>query len=114
MWEIEVTDEFRDWYDALTDDQQDAVNARVDLLEQEGPALRRPTVGEIKGSTYDPRMKELRCSRDGTLRILFIFDPRRAAILLVGGDKTGRWREWYRDAIPQADRLYAAYLDEVA
>jgi len=106
-------DEFRDWYEALTDDQQDAVNARVDVLEQQGPSLRRPAVGEIKGSAYDLRMKELRCSRDGVLRILFIFDPHRTAILLVGGDKTGRWLEWYRDAIPRADRLYAACLDEV-
>jgi hypothetical protein len=58
-------------------------------------------------------MKELRVSAEGQLRVLFAFDPRRAAILLLGGDTTGRWAEWYRTAIPEADRLYDAYLEEL-
>jgi len=45
------------------------------------------------------------------LCILFAFDPRRMAILLLGGDKTGQWREWYREAIPLADDLYDAHLE---
>lgn len=58
-------------------------------------------------------MKELRASEGGALRVMFAFDPRRHAILLVGGDKTGRWSEWYEWAIPVADDLYDVYLDEL-
>lgn len=115
-WEVELTDEVRDWYWSLSPDEQDAVEARIDLLEQRGPALKRPVVGEIKGSAHDPRMKELRLSvGDAALRVLFTFDPRRAAILLVAGNKAEgeRWGGWYRTAIPRADRLYAEYLDEL-
>jgi hypothetical protein len=57
-----------------------------------------------------PNLKELRTTAEGShLRVLFAFDPRRAAILLLGGDTTGRWEEWYRKAIPQAERLYAGH-----
>ena len=56
-------------------------------------------------SEFAPRIKELRCSSDGTLRVLFMSDPRRTAILLLGGNKSGRWQEWYRAAIPTADAL---------
>lgn len=60
-------------------------------------------------------MKELRCSKDGALRILLIFDPLRQAVLLLGGDKGegSRWNDWYATAVPQADSLYDAYLDEL-
>jgi hypothetical protein len=113
VFEIEYTDEFETWWDTLTIEQQEAISARIDLLAQRGPALKRPAVGEIKGSRFDPRMKELRVGQDGTLRILFVFDPRRTAILLVGGDKTGPWNAWYTAAIPEADRLYEQHLTEI-
>ena len=58
-------------------------------------------------------MKELRASEGGALRVLFTFDPRRHAILLLGGDKSGRWQEWYESAIPSADDLYDLYLEEL-
>ena len=58
-------------------------------------------------------MKELRASSDGALRALFMFDPRRQVILLLGGDKSGQWEQWYRWAIPTADDLYDVYLDEL-
>ena len=58
-------------------------------------------------------MKELRISKGGALRILFAFDPRRMAILLVGGDKSGRWERWYTEAIPLADTLYGQHLREL-
>lgn len=48
------------------------------------------------------------------MRILFVFDPRREAILLVAGDKSGRWREWYREAIPVAEARYDEYLEYLA
>jgi hypothetical protein len=111
MWEVLYTDEFGTWFESLTEDQQDAVIARVDLLEAQGPALGRPTVDTIAGSRH-PNMKELRVSKGGAIRILFAFDPRRQAVLLVGGDKTGQWQAWYEKAIPLADRLFDDYLRE--
>jgi hypothetical protein len=106
-WTVEYTDEFGEWWDTLTEEEQETLAQRVERLQAQGPNLKRPTVGEIKGSDFDPRMKELRAD---TMRVLFIFDPRRTAILLVGGDKTGTWQRWYRSAVPEADRLYREHL----
>lgn len=111
MWEVVYTDQFGDWFEMLQEDQQDAVIARVELLEAEGPALGRPTVDTIEGSRH-PNMKELRVSKGGAIRILFAFDPRRQAVLLLGGDKSGRWNAWYAEAIPLADDLFDEYLVE--
>jgi hypothetical protein len=111
MWEVLFTDEFGAWFEALTEDQQDAVVARVELLEVEGPALGRPTVDTIAGSRH-PNMKELRVSKGGAIRVLFAFDPLRQAVLLIGGDKTGQWVAWYEEAIPIADDLFDEYLRE--
>lgn len=113
-WGVEMTDQCLGWYRSLDDEDTVAVNAAIDLLEERGPMLGRPTVGEIdlsreKGA-HPHNMKELRA---GDFRILFIFDPRRAAILLVGGDKAGNWTKWYREAIPEAERLYAEYLGDL-
>lgn len=113
-FEVETTDEFAEWYGSLTREEQAAIDVRVELLADEGPALKRPVVGEITGSKFDPQMKELRVSAGvSALRILFVFDPRRTAILLVGGNKAGSWNAWYRTAIPEADALYEIYLDEI-
>ncbi len=112
VWEVEFTDQFGTWWDQLTPHQQEALDERVMLLAQEGPKLKRPVVGKISQSRHE-HMKELRTSAGGALRVLFAFDPRRHAILLLGGDKTGRWKEWYRTAIPEADELYDAHLQEL-
>jgi hypothetical protein len=56
-------------------------------------------------------MRELRI---GTIRVLFAFDPHRVAILLLGGDKRGTWNDWYASALPEADDLYEAHLEEIA
>lgn len=112
VWEIEVTDEFEDWWDALSVDQQEAVSDRVVLLGQRGPDLGRPVVERIHRSRHH-NMKELRASKGGALRVLFMFDPRRQMILLLGGDKTGEWNDWYDTAIPLADDLYDNYLEEL-
>jgi hypothetical protein len=111
-WQVEVTDEFTAWYEGLDPEQQDRVNAAIDELEERGPALGRPWVDTLAGSKL-ANLKELRVHRDGHLRILFVFDPRRTAILLLGGDKTRQWAEWYRWAIPEAERLYDMYLEEL-
>jgi hypothetical protein len=108
-WPIEVTDQFETWYAGLSQIDREAVNAAVDALEQRGPGLGRPLVGEIAGSRRG-QLKELRIR---TIRILFRFDRRRTAILLIGGDKRGTWKAWYRAAIPLADDLFDEYLAEL-
>jgi hypothetical protein len=111
-WEVVLTDECRDWYFGLDDKQRAALIARVDLLAEEGPNLGRPTVDSIETSRHH-NMKELRVSKEGELRVLFVFDPLRQAVLLLGGDKTGAWNDWYRWAIPRADDLYDEYLQDL-
>ncbi|HEV8635462.1 MAG TPA: type II toxin-antitoxin system RelE/ParE family toxin [Chloroflexota bacterium] len=109
-WEVEYTDEFAAWWDTLTAAQQ--VEQAVVALSLEGPALGRPLVDTIKGSRL-PHLKELRVSKGGALRVLFVFNPLRTAVLLLGGDKSGRWAEWYQTAIPEAEKLYGVHLDEL-
>ena len=110
-WEVEYTDEFGAWWETLTEPERDRVAAAVRRLSERGPTLGRPYVDTIRTSRH-ANVKDLR-PRGGNIRILFAFDPRRVAILLLGGDKTGRWQEWYEWAIPEADRLYDIYLDEL-
>ncbi len=110
MWVIEYTDEFGDWWSTLDETAQEAIAHDVDVLEQIGPGLGRPTVDTLKGSRF-PNMKELRTKcGDHAIRILFAFDPRRTAILLIGGDKSGD-RRFYERIIPLADHLYQEHLD---
>ena len=111
-WEVEVTDEFVEWWDSLTEDEQERVTAVVTQLEASGPALPRPLADTIRGSRHR-NIKEL-IPPASTIRVLFAFDPRRVAILLIGGDKAGRWNEWYEEFVPVADRLYDEHLEEIA
>lgn len=110
-WEVEFTDEFEVWWNMLSADEKDSVEATVGFLEERGPGLGRPLVDTVKGARH-PNMKELR-PPGGNLRILFAFDPRRTAILLLGGDKTNQWQVWYQEAIPKADDLYDEYIEEL-
>lgn len=87
MWEVEVTDAFVAWWSTLSDAQREDVTDRVDLLAERGPDLGRPVVDRIHSSRHQS-MKELRAAKGGALRVLFSFDPRRQAILLLGGDKS--------------------------
>ncbi|HEU4644582.1 MAG TPA: type II toxin-antitoxin system RelE/ParE family toxin [Burkholderiales bacterium] len=108
-WEVEYTDEFGDWWNGLTEAEQVSVDASVQLLEARGPRLGYPHSSGIAGSRH-PRMRELRIQHRGRpYRVLYAFDPRRAAILLIGGDKTGEGR-WYETFVPLADRLYDEHL----
>jgi hypothetical protein len=108
MWDVEYTDQFGEWWDGLNHEEQDAIAAAVEILQERGPGLGRPLVDTIKGSRHS-HMKELRPTA-GNIRILFAFDPRRTAILLIGGDKSGRWEVWYEEMIPIADRMYDEHL----
>lgn len=108
-WEIEFTNEFEQWWDGLTEGGQEDVAAKVKVLRKFGPALRRPHSGPIRLSKHS-NMKELIIQHAGNpYRVLYAFDPRRCAILLIGGDKTGDNR-WYEVYVPVADKLYDEHL----
>lgn len=113
QWHIEVTPQFEGWWDDLTEKQQEILDDRIQLLGERGPELKRPVVGKIVGSRH-PNMKELIASTKGAeLRVLFAFDPRRSAVLLLGGDKSGQWNKWYASAIELADELFDKHLAEI-
>ena len=108
-WAVEFTDEFERWWNALSEDEQDSVDQMVRLLQARGPSLGRPHADLIHSSRH-ANMKELRVQHAGRpYRVLFAFDPKRCAILLAGGDKTGNDR-WYEEFVPIADRLYDEHL----
>lgn len=108
-WEVEYSDEFGEWWETLLEMEQASVDASVSLLEDYGPNLRFPYSSGINGSKHG-NMRELRIQHEGRpFRILYAFDPRRCAILLLGGDKTGDDR-WYDKNIPIADRLYDEHI----
>ena len=108
-WEVEYTDELGDWWASLTEAEQESIDASVRLQEEKGPGLGFPHSSGIKGSRH-PHMRELRIQHEGRpYRILYAFDPRRCAILLLGGDKTGNDR-WYLSQVPLADRLYDTHI----
>ncbi len=111
-WEVEYTSEFGAWWDGLNIGEQKDVSLAVTLLEEKGPALRRPHVGAISNSRH-ANMKELVIQHAGRpYRVLFVFDPRRTGILLIGGDKTGNNR-WYHEFIPVADTLFDDHLKQM-
>src|SRR3954463_13114050 len=89
-------------------DSHRLVNQAILVLERNGPAEGRPLVDTVTASRIS-NMKELRPPSTGRseIRILFVLDPWRSAVLLVAGDKSGQWKRWYRDAIPEAEQLYA-------
>jgi len=104
MWKVDAVPEVRAWIAGLDADSQERIEILLRLLERHGPTLGRPYCDLVKGSGLK-NMKELRASsqRDEALRILFCFDSARAAILLVGGDKSGEWGSWYDENIPVAE-----------
>lgn len=111
-WEVEVTDECDAWFDTLTDAEAKSVFAIVDYLEEKGPDLEFPYSSSVEQSRHN-HMRELRIQHKGRpFRVLYAFDPRRVAILLLGGDKTGDPR-WYDTNVPRADDLYDVHLKEI-
>ena len=110
-WEIEYTDEFEEWWDTLSAEEQESIAVSVGLVETLGPNLPRPHSDTIKGSKFN-NMKELRTQHAGQpYRTLYAFDPKRTAILLIGGKKSGD-KNWYKTNISIADRLFAQHLKE--
>lgn len=108
-YEVEVTDEWLEWYEGLSGAEQDEIAATIGMLEERGPHLPFPYSSSISSSRFS-HMRELRTQVHGRpFRTLYAFDPRRMAILLIGGDKTGDDR-WYDVFVPKADHLYDEHL----
>jgi hypothetical protein len=109
-YEVEVTDEWLGWFDALTAEEQEEIAATIGLLENRGPHLPFPNSSGVASSRHS-HMRELRTQVQGRpYRTLYAFDPRRVAILLIAGDKTGDDR-WYEVFVPRADDLYDEHLE---
>jgi hypothetical protein len=110
-WTVLFHDAFDTEFEALVEELQDELLAHAKLLAAFGPDLGRPTVDTLKGSRHS-NMKELRLSWNGQVwRVAFAFDPRRQAILLVGGDKAGAdQRRFYKRLLTVADARYDAHL----
>ena len=119
MWDIEY-DYILEWLDAQDDETVADVFAALEVLRDVGPALGRPLVDSIKGSSLK-NMKELRPTspKDTEIRILFAFDPERKAVMLLAGDKSRgksgklRWSGWYKTAIPLAEKIYERHVAEL-
>jgi hypothetical protein len=108
-WEVEYTDEFEAWWVGLDEDEQIDVDAVVGLLAERGPHLPYPYSSDVKGGRYSA-IRELRIQHKGKpYRVLYAFDPRRAAILLIGGRKTGGSR-WYQKYVPLAEKIYEEHM----
>jgi hypothetical protein len=114
LWEVWFYREFDPEYDALPADVQDELLAQLKLLQQFGPHLGRPRVDTLNASKH-ANMKELRFdAADGAWRFAFAFDPKRRAVVLVGGDKSGGGeKRFYRQLIAKADERFNRHLTEV-
>jgi hypothetical protein len=110
-WEVEGTDEFQTWFSGLTPFERISVAAKIELLIEKGPSLGRPHADTLQGSKI-ANLKEFIIQHCGDpYRVIFVFDPRRTAILLLGGQKADK--KWYKTAIPQAEKIYDQYLKEL-
>lgn len=111
-----MTPEVRAWlHDLRHRDRTSAilVGQAIGMLIEAGPELGRPLADRVHHSRLG-NLKELRPGSAGRseIRILYVFDPRRSAVLLVAGDKAGQWDAWYRRAIPLAEERYEQYLKQ--
>lgn len=113
-WTVEFHDEFDPEFDALAEAVQDELLAQLKLLEIIGPALGRPRVDTLNGSAH-ANMKELRfAADDGQWRAAFAYDPRRRAIVLVAGDKSGgSEKRFYKQLIAKADKRFTAHCQRL-
>ncbi|MFG1868991.1 type II toxin-antitoxin system RelE/ParE family toxin [Micromonospora arborensis] len=114
MWDVKLHPEVEEWFLDLcrTDPASaDLISEAIDLLTEHGPALGRPLVDRLKGSSFH-HMKELRPGSAGSteVRMIFAFDPLREAVFLVAGDKSGQWQSWYQTAVPLADDRFQEHL----
>lgn len=109
---VRRTSEFKDWFDQQDKPLRRAILAHIGLLQERGPRLSRPHADTLKGSKLT-NLKELRVQHRGDpYRILYAFDPKRQALLLVGGNKAED-KKWYDKMIPRAEKLFEAHLEDL-
>ncbi len=113
-WEVEFHEDFDPEFDTLPEDVQSELRSHALLLEQFGPQIGRPRVDTLRGSRH-ANMKELRFdAADGVWRVAFAFDPKRKAVLLIAGDKSGGGeRKFYRQLIAKADERFDEHLSRM-
>lgn len=113
-WEVLLHDAFVEELEQLNESFQDEFFAHAKLLANYGPHLGRPAIDTLKGSTYF-NMKEMRFSwQQEVWRVAFAFDPRRQAILLVGGNKCGvNQSRFYKRLIQVAEHRYQEHLQDL-
>jgi hypothetical protein len=110
-WKVNQTVELETWFLEQDEDAKEDILASVKILSEIGPTLGRPHVDTLAGTAIK-NLKELRIQSNGRpFRVLFVFDPKRTAILLFGGNKEGNER-FYEMMIPKAESLYREYLKE--
>ena len=110
MWDVVTTDRFDEWFEKMDDTDRANIIAGMLLLQEKGSSLSRPYADTVEGSKF-PNMKELRVQSKGQpLRAFFAFDPKRKAVLLCAGDKTGNEKRFYKIMIPLADKEYQIHL----
>jgi hypothetical protein len=111
MWVIKQTVEFQDWFDGSSEKIQYDTLEHIEVLKQFGPQLGRPQVDTLKGSSIT-NLKELRFnSGNQVIRIFFVFDPDRNAVLIIGGNKAGSGdKKFYNKMIDMSEKIYLKYL----
>lgn len=112
-WVVRFDTKFDEEFDELSVEVQDELSAHAILLEKFGPQLGRPFVDTLKGSKHS-NMKELRFKADrGVWRVAFAYDPKRQAILLIAGNKSGvSETRFYKELIRKADERFSKYLSD--
>ena len=111
-WEIESSSEYLEWWHTLSLAQQKSIDRIVRQLADKGPHLSARYTKKVISSRHG-RMRELRIQSDGNpIRVFYAFDPRRIAILLLGGDKTGNDR-FYTEYVRITDRIYDRHIDDL-
>jgi hypothetical protein len=109
IWEVNATDTYAEWLAEQSDEDRENILVSIELLKVKGPMLGRPHADTVSDSKHS-NMKELRTQSDGDpIRSFFAFDPDRRAILLCGGDKTGK-KKFYEKMIHAADKEYDEHL----
>jgi len=116
MWDVVLLTPVEEWFLAVCESDPTTANRvmeAIDHLAEAGPGLGRPLVDRIHGSRLH-NLKELRPGSAGRseIRLLFVFDVEREAVILVAGDKAGQWNRWYRENIPVAEERYEQYAVE--
>ena len=111
-WLVTYVPEFEAWLRGQTDRFREELMAHVLALQDQGPQLGRPYCDTVSGSRW-PNMKELRIQHHGDpYRVLFAFDLRRRAVLLLGGNKRGDDR-WYTRNVPLADDRFGDWQESI-